>query len=213
MTVGGTLLGPFMRHALLGSVAVTALLASTNLGSAAQAIDWSGLYGGFSLGGEHLGTVEADDGTTTDTLSFTGLSGAGDIGYDWRSGDYVYGIGADVGITSAGSSVSKGASATPYMTLRGRVGMVINDTTLLYGTAGLAGAEVVVTDTDSDYRFSGFQPGFVAGAGAEFALTGKMSLQVEVRDTQYAAHTIIDGDHYTTQANSAIGLVGLQFHM
>src|SRR6516165_1091839 len=93
---------------------------------------WQGLYGGV-----HLGWGWSDDAD--------GVVGGGQIGYNWQSQQFVYGIeadisGADIGISDTfvapGVVLNASASIDWLATIRGRAGYLIQPRLLLYATAG-----------------------------------------------------------------------------
>lgn len=126
--------------------------------------DWSGAYGGFTLGlgfdnSEIDSSVHVPGRTVSDTLygDEISLSGGAMLGYNWQVDSLVLGLEADFNFLNLGDSNESGrdgagsallgapASATSslsydgdwYGTLRGRLGFAI-DNLLLYGTGGLA---------------------------------------------------------------------------
>ncbi len=95
----------------------------------APAPQWQGGYAGVELG---FGHVDASPGG-----SDSGVVGGLIAGYDWQSGNTVYGVGFDIdatGMTLPGGIL--GAADVDYVArLKGRVGTVMGSS-LVYGTAG-----------------------------------------------------------------------------
>jgi outer membrane immunogenic protein len=145
------------------------------------------------------------------------LTALATVGFTIQQGSFVYGIEGDVGLVSLGDISSDDADASaislsmnPVATLRGRLGFAV-DSLLFYGTAGLAVANFDIDDEwGVGYSTEGFKVGGVIGAGVELAVTDNMSLRAEGRYMGFSIDGDLDG--YTNKTNSAIGLVGLNFH-
>jgi outer membrane immunogenic protein len=110
---------------------------------------WGGLYGGLTLG-----NADVDHGDN-------GLVGGVQLGYNWRSNQFVYGVEGDISVANSDSIDWLGS-------LRGRLGYLIQPNLLLYGTAGLGFVSAADTNT-----------GFVWGLGVEAKFTPTMSGKVE----------------------------------
>jgi outer membrane immunogenic protein len=172
--------------------------------------NWSGFYIGGNIGYSwgRSGT-DATLGSTTGTVFGTGFGsadldgwiGGGQIGFNWQTGNTVFGLEADIQATgqkgSTTGSCAAGVCAFPALTgtldqkldwlatFRARLGWTFTPTTLLYITGGAALGEVksdatvtgaLVTNTAS---FSNSKWGWTIGAGIEAALgasnwTGKI---------------------------------------
>lgn len=134
-----------------------------------QAQDWDGWHAGLQLGGAR---AEGSHDITLDGFSFgleepTGLEeiDGGFIGIrggrDWVSGPIVYGFEADISKTDIEGFFSNApsGSANDYFetkvdglgSIRGRVGYLVGSeqNTLLYGLAGVAGADVYASNGDA----------------------------------------------------------------
>jgi len=204
-----------IRIALLASVGFGALIASAGLAQA-QDFDWSGAYIGGSLG---AGVIE-NNTVEFDSDAYTYREGAllalATAGINFQSGQFVYGLEGDLGLVSAGDVESDdidpayvSLTMSPVATLRGRFGYAV-DSLLIYGTAGLAVAQFEIDDNwTSDYSVSSTNVGLVAGVGVEYAVTDSMSLKAEGRLMSFAVDA---DDNYTNNVNSAVGLVGVNFH-
>ena len=142
---------------------------------------WQGLYGGV-----HLGWGWSDDAD--------GVVGGGQIGYNWQTQQFVYGIeadisGADIGVSDTfvvpGAVLNASASIDWLATIRGRVGYLIQPRLLLYATAGLSivnaeahGSVATGLGTISVSK-SDTETGFVYGFGVEGKLTESTSARLE----------------------------------
>jgi outer membrane immunogenic protein len=137
-------------------------------------------YDGVAL--EHLGS------------STNGFTGGGQIGYNYQMGHFVVGIEADFNYvdlsrtkTSLSGAVTEDISGSFIGTVRPRVGLAFGPT-LFYATGGLAYGSVDTTITGNTGNTlsasnTGLRAGWVAGAGAEYALNRNLSLRLEYLHT------------------------------
>lgn len=185
-------------------------------------IGWTGFYLGAHLGGT-WGSSEAsgDTGVTLDdswSASPSGLVAGATLGYNWQLGPMIYGIEGDLGnLGLAGSGgyyvpfgydASTSTDAGFYMTLRGRLGFLMNGW-MLYATAGYLGANTTVSVLESCDIFctvptvsaesSGFRNGWTIGGGFEAAIEGPWTVKVEYLYYDLGSTTL------TTPAGSGIG--------
>src|SRR5215472_16700804 len=95
---------------------------------------WQGLYGGVHLGWGWSGAAD-------------GVVGGGQLGYNWQSRQFVYGLEADISAADIGISetfvvpaavLNASASIDWLATMRGRAGVLVQPNLLVYSTAGLA---------------------------------------------------------------------------
>ena len=157
--------------------------------------NWSGTYVGAQVG---------DGGLTTDGIfnagiipsetidlrdvNDLGVVGGGQIGSNWQTGSFVFGIEGD--IVAGDWTGRQGEFAHPgqaieftsdYLaTARGRIGWAPNNL-LFYATAGLAflNAELDNTSNDGGRTKDVSTVGGVAGLGTEWGMTQRLSLKVE----------------------------------
>jgi outer membrane immunogenic protein len=139
------------------------------------------------------------------SISASGFTGGGQLGYNWQSGALVYGVETDFNaLDLRGSRAASVASVTTpsvfnpaasvetnwLYTLRGRVGWTWTPRVLLYATGGLAVADLKVansyTTTNNPANTaagassaSSTMSGWTVGAGAEWALLGNWRVKVE----------------------------------
>ena len=135
-----------------------------------QRIDWTGLYAGLNIGYE-WGKV------TNSSVDPSGVAGGGQLGYNWQTGQFVFGAETDIQISGADDTFAPWKFSNPWFgTLRGRVGYAVNNV-LLYGTAGLAygnlKAEVGGLDENKTLV------GWTAGLGMEVGFTPNWSAKVD----------------------------------
>jgi outer membrane immunogenic protein len=143
---------------------------------------WQGLYGGVHLGWGWSGDA-------------SGVVGGGQLGYNWQSQQFIFGVegdisAADIGVSETvvvpGAVLNASASIDWLATLRGRAGVLVQPNLLLYGTAGLSvvnaeahGSVSAVGLGTISASASDTETGFVYGAGVESKLSERMSLRVE----------------------------------
>ena len=166
------LAGIAIAATLLGTPAFAADMA-LKAPPVAPAWNWTGWYAGLNVGGSF--------GKANDSVSFGGLPlpapsqnlngviGGGQIGYNWQSGTWLFGLEADIQGSSEKSNdpalstliltiPALGAGAIPFSlgvnekldwfgTLRGRVGILATPTWLFYATGGLAYGGIKTTET------------------------------------------------------------------
>ena len=108
----------------------------------------------------------------------TGFAGGGEAGYNWQSGQFVFGGEADIQLSGATDTFAPWKFSNPWFgTVRGRAGYAVSNL-LIYGTAGLAFGELqaetfgLVTETHTS-------AGWTAGAGVEAAFAANWSAKVE----------------------------------
>lgn len=139
---------------------------------------WTGLYAGFNAG-----AGESSDNAYTNLLGQTGGRLRGALaglqgGYNYQlSPLFVVGIENDLdwtGLSNRNSAVGPEVKV-PWMTTgRARAGVALLDSRLLlYGTAGLATADL------KDGATSKMKMGWTAGGGVEYAFMPKWSAKVE----------------------------------
>jgi outer membrane immunogenic protein len=123
----------------------------------------------------------------------------GTLGYNWQAGPVIFGLEGDLGnlglAGSGGYYVPLGYDASTttdadfYMTLRGRLGVVMNGW-MLYFTGGYLGADTTVSVLEAcDTLFctapvvsassSSFRNGWTLGAGLEAAIEGAWTAKIE----------------------------------
>jgi outer membrane immunogenic protein len=175
---------------------------------------WGGWYGGL-----HVGYIQSNSDTSLVGDTFGGILlpvapgvplssssdqagfiGGGQVGFNVQSGTFVWGIEADISRTTiddreiqrtlAGFDNTIDSKLEWFGTARLRGGVLLNPTTLVYVTGGLAFARVEhswSTDVTPALllgnlwqgRSSNWETGWTIGAGAEFALSRNVTLRGE----------------------------------
>lgn len=170
--------------------------------------DWSGFYAGITtgVGDNRLTLTDTGRGPAGTWFGIPGLTGSGNtdgfiggvrVGYNLALDPIVVGVEADLGLS--GFSLYDDsfdfviASNTSWLgTVRGRVGVAVPDTplpALIYGTGGLAVAQIehTIGDTSTVFDAGQFGPntvdetrtGYVVGAGVEMAVTDNVLVGLE----------------------------------
>jgi outer membrane immunogenic protein len=177
--------------------------------------DWSGFYIGGNLGyswGRSSDTTTFTNGagtlfTTAGTSNLDGVVGGGQVGYNWQTQNWVWGLEADIqGTGERGSRdiscpiglctpAPLGALALPgpavpatmtqqidwFGTVRGRGGILVTPRVLLFATGGLAYGAVNTSETIGGFGFSNTDTrvGYTVGAGIEGAVGGNWTAKLE----------------------------------
>jgi len=152
---------------------------------------WTGFYLGGALG---YGFGDGEAGGDIGSFSFdqSGLLGALYAGYNWQVGRAVLGVEADIGTGDFGTSDDGvlHTSLNAIGSLRGRAGFLLSPALLVYGTAGVAWADMdfkVTGDSTQSDTFFGYQ----YGAGAELAVSERVSLRLEYIYTDLDAERLV----------------------
>jgi len=132
--------------------------------------NWTGPYAGLNLGYE-WGKV------TSTSIEPSGVAGGGQIGYNWQTGQFVFGLETDLQASAADDTFAPYKFSNPWFgTLRGRAGFAINNI-LLYGTLGIAYGELKGEFFNLEEDKTLF--GWTAGAGMEVGFAPNWSAKVE----------------------------------
>ena len=149
---------------------------------------WTGLYFGLTYGyGTGWTDVTGDSGAFD--ISTTGGIGTAFAGYNWRAGNAIYGLEADIGAGNlAGSENGVETDLNALGSVRGRLGYLVTPDFLLYGTAGLAWANLDVS-TNGDTQSNTFI-GYEVGGGTELKFTDPWALRLEYVYTDLSSETL-----------------------
>ena len=162
---------------------------------ATPAYDWSGFYigvfGGGGYGNHNLNNATGPAGFANFTANYDskGGLGGGEVGYQWQSGQIVFGVEADAfGADIKGSdSFALGWDDATKLgwggTLRARGGIAV-DRLLLFFTGGWAYGELTHTNTNPGVgvdTFKATRSGLVAGGGIAYAITDNLIGKFEYR--------------------------------
>jgi outer membrane immunogenic protein len=179
--------------------------------------NWTGFYlgldGGYSWGRSRtratVSNVTGDLGTASNSFNLDGGIFGGQIGYNWQAGNIVYGLETDIqwsdekgstiftcNLACAAVAGAPGATAAFnqkldwFGTFRGRLGMTMTPTMLLYATGGLAYGNVKSSAIVSGFgggggvtapvvSFNTTHAGWTVGAGIETQLMGNWTGKLE----------------------------------
>jgi outer membrane immunogenic protein len=159
--------------------------------------NWSGCYLGIEGGGawgrsDHIAGGPLGFGPISGGYDVSGALFGGTAGCNYQVSKWVFGVEGDMSWIDKNGSANEIPPFTPtsvigtkehwLATVRGRVGFTPWGRVLLYGTGGLAVADVEATITPAaGAAFSDTQTrtGWTAGAGIETALGGNWTAKVE----------------------------------
>ena len=177
---------------------------------------WAGFYAGvnggygWNSGGNSIGYNDGGAGFIQGTDQSRapqpqGGFGGGQIGYNFQSGSFVFGVETDfqggnisdrvTGSTVNGNDFTSRESIDWFGTVRGRIGYAFGRV-LVYGTGGVAYGDVrqhafVSNGVDSvSFGNNSTQIGWVAGGGVEFKVTPSWSLKGEYQYIDLGSQTL-----------------------
>src|SRR5690242_1233056 len=142
--------------------------------------NWTGPYAGLNLGYE-WGKV------TSTSIEPAGVAGGGQLGYNWQTGQFVFGLETDLQASGADDTFAPYKFSNPWFgTLRGRAGFAVNNI-LLFGTLGLAYGDLEgqfgsLSETKTLFGWAG-------GVGMEVGVTSNWSAKVEYLYMDLASRT------------------------
>ncbi|MEQ1650149.1 MAG: outer membrane beta-barrel protein [Hyphomicrobiaceae bacterium] len=206
---------------VIGFVAMSAsLLTSAKAQDSKDYFAWTGPYAGLTLGVGRADTATTmspnslwyTSGLASDTrsvnfltanspdnLSSRGLTGGGQIGYNWQINSFVFGVEADIARQKLDVSSDRGPLPNPpnspqtykektsarwLGTARLRAGFAFNSI-LLYATAGLAltyhdqNATLLYTQVNYSTEKAAWTSGGVFGGGIEYAINANWMAKAE----------------------------------
>jgi outer membrane immunogenic protein len=181
---------------------------------AAPLYNWSGFYIG-AMGG--FGKEDTSD------FALSGGFGGGTAGYNWQTGQFVFGIEADAAGADISSSfaipglVSAEDKIRALGTVRGRVGIAYEQV-LFYGTGGFAWADERVSASALGVSISDTKTrtGWAAGAGAEWMFLPHWSVKAEYLYRSFGSENFfastIPGGVDSGTLNIHSGQVGVNYH-
>lgn len=158
-------------------------------------VNWAGGYAGVNIGGV-TGNLDAKDkdflnGGASYSLSDTAAIGGLQIGFNFQSGNFVFGVEGDFGYAdlsarkfdplSAGTTYSQLDNGA-YGDMTGRIGYSFGPV-LIYGKGGYAfytgQASVTTGLLGGGFGTTGLWEGWTAGGGVEYLLTPSWSMKIE----------------------------------
>lgn len=163
---------------------------------AAGTTNWSGLYVGVGPVYSRSSPSDTSGGLSLPTATGLALGALG--GYNWQSGNFVYGVETALvlGTNSATSDCGLGGANTCRVTIdsfwsvRGRAGVGF-DRTLVFGTLGYSVDQwaLGVPGGSASIRYSGL----TLGIGAEQAVSDTTSFRADVEHYRFGTRTNAGG--------------------
>lgn len=157
---------------------------------------WTGFYVGLQTGyvwgnADHVFS-DPNPGGSSDP---DGWIGGGHMGFNWQSGQWVFGVEADIEGGNVDGSYGGPLTAAAFElnwqgSLRGRLGLAA-DRTLFYVTAGWAFADADIAGFSNigpnATAFSDTLNGWTLGGGIEQAVTNNFTVRLEYRYTDFGS--------------------------
>jgi outer membrane immunogenic protein len=190
----------------------------------------------YGIGKTTLGSICGAYGAQSCTDDSTKAIAGVEVGYDWQSRYFVYGVVADwtwAGFkrdrtNASGASIWSHNSKVEWLaSFRGRMGLAVDDT-LVYMTGGLALGQVKVSGQFQDFggvvagplNINKTQVGWVAGLGVEHKFNQNWSLKAEYlyydlgKVSSSFGITDPTTATYTADVNTQIhvGRIGIAYH-
>lgn len=172
---------------------------------------WTGFYIGGTAG-YSWGEGRATGAVGSIPFDQDGFTGTILAGYNWQIGSTVLGLEADIGTGNMSARTSTVAGTlkndlNAFGSFRGRAGFLVTPAMLLYGTAGLAWANMDVGFENAARNSETFW-GYQVGAGAEWMMSRNVSLRLEYiftdlereRVTHSGLTNTYDPDFHTVRA-------------
>jgi outer membrane immunogenic protein len=138
----------------------------------ANAYFWQGPYVGANLGYQ-WGSV------TSAPQDPSGVAGGLQAGYNWQSGQFVFGGETDLQLSDADDRFAGWKFSNPWFgTMRARAGIAMNNV-MFYGTVGLAYGTLKLEDAVTGTSESSTKLGWAAGLGLEVGLMRNWTARAE----------------------------------
>jgi outer membrane immunogenic protein len=166
---------------------------------------------GYSWAGPYLGgTLGYEWGNVSNSPAKpSGIAGGVTGGYNWQSGNIVFGIEGDVQGTGADDRFAAYKFSNPWFgTVRGRIGYAFNNV-LIYGTGGLAFGSL---ETElNGLQQSKTSAGYTVGVGAEVGIYQNWTAKIE-----YLYVNLASNDYSLTNASNGLDFgtvrIGVNYH-
>jgi outer membrane immunogenic protein len=195
-----------MRKTTLAFLATAALAALSHAASAAdlgtrqqpvykapplQVAEWTGFYFGIAGGWAWDRTSQTNTTTLASTGGFSGDGGliGGTAGYNWQSGNVVFGLEGDMSWARIEASTTTNcptgcSNRLDWLaTARARAGLLVSPTTLAYVTGG--GAFTGISSSTLGASGDDTKAGWTVGAGVEQKFAGPWSAKLEYLYTDF----------------------------
>jgi outer membrane immunogenic protein len=189
---------------------------------------WTGFYAGINGGygwGSGGNTISYPDGDQSGRAQPQGGFGGGQIGYNYQTGSFVFGVETDfqgagisdrvTGTTANNYDFTSKESIDWFGTVRGRLGFAFGNA-LFYGTGGFAYGNVnqrAIYDGDA-FASNTTQTGYAAGGGIEYKFTPAWSVKAEYQFIDLGSQSLTDTFNTTTNpldTNFQTARIGLNY--
>jgi outer membrane immunogenic protein len=182
--------------------------------------DWSGFYAGAHAGYEWGRAHVIDNGVLTENAApMNGAIGGLLAGMNWQTGIFVYGLEGDFGVSRLRGHGTLGPPPPPPPpppgpppppalpnlydvdlsgNIRGRIGVAVMPTTLIYAAGGLALAEFKFREDGGPIQNKELLAGWTIGGGVDQAFTKNLIGRVEYLYSDYGHKNFVvaPGDIY-----------------
>jgi outer membrane immunogenic protein len=180
-----------------------------------------GPFAGVPLDAAATSFVAALPGENLSLDSFDGFVGGVQVGYNHQVDAFVFGLEADFSSTDYSASETFGGVLGVELEMdwvasaRARFGYAF-DRLLVYGTGGMAFGQAELA-----YRLGAVEitedethTGFIIGAGAEYALTDRLSVKAEYAFTEFGEETYFEDAAFDSELDieSQRIVLGVSFH-
>jgi outer membrane immunogenic protein len=150
---------------------------------------WTGFYAGFGASWQSASDElsKESDGKAVTNMGMQGTAPTIEGGYDFQSGNLVFGVNASYDLGSTSDEFQKSANTTITETIgKGwglglRAGMLANESTLIFGSVGYTSHEVELDYSKLAEKTSTDLTGHYVGLGIETKVSKKATLKGEYR--------------------------------
>jgi outer membrane immunogenic protein len=168
---------------------------------------------GYSWAGPYLGgTLGYEWGNVSNSgAKPSGFVGGVTGGYNWQSGNVVFGIEGDMQGSTADDRFANYKFSNPWFgTVRGRIGYAFNNV-LIYGTGGLAFGSLETESLITGLQQSKTSAGYAVGVGAEVGIYQNWTAKIEYLYVNLSAN-----DYTLTSARNGLDFgtvrLGVNYH-
>ena len=168
---------------------------------------------GYSWAGPYLGgTLGYEWGNVSNTAAKpSGFVGGVTGGYNWQSGNVVFGLEGDIQGSTADDRFASYKYSNPWFgTVRGRIGYAFNNV-LIYGTGGLAFGSLDTESVVTGLQQSKTSAGYTVGVGAEVGIYQNWTAKIEYLYVNLSAN-----DYTLTNARNGLDFgtvrLGVNYH-
>jgi len=166
---------------------------------------WAGAYVGLHAGIAGFKQFADSSGDKHGTGGVVGVHG----GYNWQSGNIVYGIEGDIGYSTAAANYDHSTQLDTIASIRGRLGLAFGRV-LVYGTGGVAWTHWSFASSATDTRGTKWRTQAVVGGVLEFALVNNITMRAEgLAYLGKVTNPFLDEDSHVK--NTFVGRVGMSY--